>query len=291
MHKIILKLCLITVSWYIVSISFCQSSDYNFVKQQVPLQPVSDTTELNQLESKKKLRSVDFLDGEGRVIQTIIAGVTPDENDLIQTYVFDIAGRQTINYLPFPRATLKSAFVDDPVDKIIQFYEQPSANVASSTFPFVEIEFDNSPINEIVKEGAPGETWTLNGEHAATSHTYGNIEPITNWAVNENGQCSIKGSYYIGSLLVKETSDENKNISREYIDKTGKTILQETLLEYIRVQTYYVYDKKELLRFVLPPLASAKQNPDPKLIYEYNYDDRNRMVRKKLPGAEEIFIV
>ena len=170
-------------------ISFCQSSDYNFVKQQVPLQPVSDTTELNQLESKKKLRSVDFLDGEGRVIQTINAGLTPDENDLIQTYVFDIAGRQTINYLPFPRATLKNAFVDDPVDKIIQFYEQPSANIASSPFPFVEREFDNSPINEIIKEGAPGETWTLNGEHVATSHTYGNVEPSQRWTVSENGQC------------------------------------------------------------------------------------------------------
>ena len=38
-------------------------------------------------------------------------------------------------------------------------------------------------------------------------------------------------------------------------------------------------------------MASAKQNPDPKLVYEYNYDDRNRMVRKKLPGAEEVFMV
>ena len=90
---------------------------------------------------------------------------------------------------------------------------------------------------------------------------------------------------------MKEISDENKNISREYVDKTGKIILKESLLEEIRVQTYYVYDRKGLLRYVLPPLASAKQIPDQKLIYEYNYDDRNRLIQKKLPGAEEVLMI
>ncbi|RLD35609.1 MAG: hypothetical protein DRI73_02255, partial [Bacteroidetes bacterium] len=270
-----------------------QSDDHNYVLSQSPLLPVKDTAELAKLEWNKKQQSLSFYDGEGRIIQKIEPGVTPDGNDMVQTFLYDQANRQTIEYLPFPREkeTLKSAFTEDPVSKLIHFYEQPPDQVASSLYPFVEKEFDNSPVNQIIRQGSPGETWKLNGEHSVKSAAYGNREQVNKWVVSGNGECILDGNYPEGSLYVKEFHDENGNISREFITKGGKTILKEFFLEDKKVQTSYIYDEKGLLKFVLPPLATARLSANPKLIYQYEYDDRNRIIQKQLPGAEVIEMV
>ena len=272
---------------------FTQSEDHNYVLSHVPLLPVNDTAELAQLELSKKQQNLSFYDGEGRVIQKVESGITPNGNDMVQTFIYDQSNRQTIEYLPFPREkeTLKSAFTTDPVSKLINFYEQPPDQVASSLYPFVEKEFDNSPANQVIRQGSPGETWKLNGEHSVKSAAYGNKEPVNKWVINGNGECILDGDYPESSLYVKEFHDENGNISREFITKSGKTIQKESFLEDKNVQTCYIYDEKGLLKFVLPPLATAKLIADPKLIYKYEYDERNRMIQKQLPGAEVIEMV
>lgn len=283
-----LQITLILFLFLLIRSVFSQTEDHNYVISRAPLLPVNDTAALSQLEWNKKQQSVSFYDGEARIIQKVVSGVTPNGNDMVQTFVYDLANRQTTEYLPFPRekTVLKSAYTDDPVSKLIEFYEQAPEQVASSNYPFVEKEFDNSPVNQIIKQGSPGETWKLGGEHSMKSSTYGNKELVSKWIIGSGGECSMDGSYPEGSLFLNETQDENGNISREYRTLGGQVILKESFLENEKVQTRYVYDDKGLLRFVLPPLAVAKNSADPDLIYRYEYDNRNRMIRKKLPGAE-----
>lgn len=52
--------------------------------------------------------------------------------------------------------------------------------------------------------------------------------------------------------------------------------------------TYYIYDQYNNLVCVLPPLAEEKvdTNTIDKLGYQYRYDQKNRLVAKKLPGKE-----
>ncbi|MCO6164563.1 RHS repeat-associated core domain-containing protein, partial [Flavobacterium sp. NRK F7] len=53
--------------------------------------------------------------------------------------------------------------------------------------------------------------------------------------------------------------------------------------------TYYVYDIRGNLSFVIPPLAegASDQSTLDNLGYQYKYDSRNRLVEKKLPGKEQ----
>ena len=48
--------------------------------------------------------------------------------------------------------------------------------------------------------------------------------------------------------------------------------------------TYYVYDDKGNLCFVLQPMYQSSANLD-QYAFQYKYDGRNRCIWKKLPGA------
>ncbi|WP_304437725.1 RHS repeat domain-containing protein, partial [Flavobacterium sp. Leaf359] len=57
--------------------------------------------------------------------------------------------------------------------------------------------------------------------------------------------------------------------------------------------TYYVYDDFGNLAFVLPPISdgSTSQADLDGLCYQYRYDERKRLVEKKLPGKQWEFII
>jgi RHS repeat-associated protein len=66
------------------------------------------------------------------------------------------------------------------------------------------------------------------------------------------------------------------------------------------LSTYYVYDELNLLRFVIPPKAVAQLltnnwqlTPDiiNELCFRYEYDGRKRMIAKKVPGADWVYMI
>jgi RHS repeat-associated protein len=108
-------------------------------------------------------------------------------------------------------------------------------------------------------------------------------------------------TYGNGQLSVTISRDENWHpangcigTTEEYKDKQGHVVLKRTYnLKGSQVQmlsTYYVYDDYDNLAFVLPPAASPDSAWAPNqavlnnLCYQYQYDQRNRMVAKKIPG-------
>lgn len=133
--------------------------------------------------------------------------------------------------------------------------------------------------------------------------------------VNPDLSCvlSQSGAYDEGQLHVTVKKDENwfpgfgrGLTSEEYKDKLDRVVLKRTYMvndttisgvvqSVLRqFSTYYVYDYYGNLAFVLPPSA----NPDRglttandqavlnSLCYQYQYDERNRLVNKRLPGKD-----
>ena len=96
---------------------------------------------------------------------------------------------------------------------------------------------------------------------------------------------------------------------REYTDKDSHVILKKVQLAVSSptlndptqwTQTYYVYDYIGNLRFVFQPelsksLAQGGGNPAASALstgaFVYRYDGRNRMIVKKVPGADSVFMV
>jgi hypothetical protein len=84
-------------------------------------------------------------------------------------------------------------------------------------------------------------------------------------------------------------------------DKEGKIILKRTYDRSNTLNTYYVYDDLGMFRYVIPPLATITTDGSnnsivltadlSNLCYIYRYDKRQRMVVKKLPGADSVLMV
>ncbi len=123
------------------------------------------------------------------------------------------------------------------------------------------------------------------------------------------------GNYYLaGQLTVTVSKDENWKSGRggtieDYKDKEGHVVLKRTF-NYIpavgntpallqMLSTYYVYDDLGNLAYVLPPLSAADNGittaSNQPLIdntcYQYRYDERNRLSRKRIPGKDWEYLV
>ncbi len=118
----------------------------------------------------------------------------------------------------------------------------------------------------------------------------------------------MAGFYPAGQLYKNVTTDEAGHQVVEYKDNEGLTILKKVQLASTPgtahvgwLCTYYVYDYLNLLRFVIPPQAvvlintgsswTIPQSTANALCFRYEYDNRNRMIIKKIPGAGENWMV
>ncbi|MGC4037072.1 MAG: DUF6443 domain-containing protein [Chitinophagaceae bacterium] len=120
--------------------------------------------------------------------------------------------------------------------------------------------------------------------------------------------------YAAGTLYKTVTIDEQKNAVVEYKDIEGKVILKKVQSGTIPTNysgytgflcTYYIYDDLGQLRFVIPPKAvtwllshswSFSQTGGtteviPELCFRYEYDYRQRMIAKKVPGAGWVYMI
>ena len=74
------------------------------------------------------------------------------------------------------------------------------------------------------------------------------------------------------------------NVSYTFTDEMGHVVLTRQMKGSETHDTYYVYDDKSNLCFVLQPMYQSSANLD-LYAFQYKYDGRNRCIWKKLPGA------
>ncbi len=194
--------------------------------------------------------------------------------------------------------------------------------------PYSETVFEPSPLNRIVKQAAPGNDWATGSgheiEYAYGTNTSSDDVRAFEALVTKTTENSIavytpslqsNGAYAAGELSLTITYDENhtagKNHSmEEFIDRQGRTVLKRTYADIdknldgdtddngesqVAHDTYYVYDVYGNLSYVLPPKVTVNNGVNntemAQLCYQYKYDNRNRLVEKKIPGKDWEYIV
>ena len=105
-----------------------------------------------------------------------------------------------------------------------------------------------------------------------------------NYSVSSAGALTSNGGCASGQLSVVKTTDEDLNASYTFTDKMGHVVLTRQMKGSETHDTYYVYDDKSNLCFVLQPMYQSSANLD-LYAFQYKYDGRNRCIWKKLPGA------
>lgn len=261
--------------------------------------------------------NIQYFDGLGRAMQAIAIKASPTGKDIIQHIEYDDFGRQDKDYLPYTATSGSGAFVDPTggiVSAIDNFYPNTAGAIADDDgYPYAERTYDNSPLNRVLEQGAPGSPWqidkvsgvsTFNGNTVRTTYTTNTTNEVRKLTVDVSTNNCTGGasSYYTEeTLFVTQVIDENGHSTREYTDKEGRTILKIVDFGGLNLKTYYVYDDFGLLRYVLPPkLVAAIGSSDVNTIsddifnslaYYYEYDARKRMTMKQIPGAGKLYMV
>jgi RHS repeat-associated protein len=273
-------------------------------------------------------QATQYFDGLGRPLQGVIKEGSiesynqsnPVKKDIVTFNIYDEYGRESLKYLPYVSTTNDGLLKSNPLSEQATFMNQQYGS-QGETFFHSQTDFENSPLNRVNKVLPPGNSW-VGSNRGVTSKYWFNTpaDEVKIWTLTnvQNGWAnySTSTSYQQNTLYKIVTEDEHGNQVIEFKDKGGKVILKKVQLtsspdigngkDYNGwLCTYYIYDDLNNLRCVIQPEAVKKMyeagNWDimnfsggvllNEQCFRYEYDERNRMVMKKVPGSAELWMV
>jgi RHS repeat-associated protein len=239
----------------------------NFIRTSTTFLNASSTTPL----STKQL-----MDGLGRPVSIIRELFTPNNLNQKNNVTYDALGRQDKSYLPFEGTTTN--------------YEATPA-LTPNSYPTYEASPLNRPIRQYAEDGKYMEM-----RYETNDGTVNKYIAVRN--ADGTNTVTFGTPYPAGYLFKTVMLNENWNGSTDvnigrteiYKDKLGRVILTRKCFNigggnYDKVDTYNIYDDYDNLVMVIPPGAYLS---DVALLFQYNYDTRNRLIRKKVPNADWI---
>ncbi|WP_019977081.1 DUF6443 domain-containing protein, partial [Empedobacter brevis] len=272
------------------------------------LEATTDTTKSN-LSTKSRIDKITYFDGLGREKMSIVspkAGLSIEtmalsgqllNPSLATTVTYDGFGRVDREYLPgvVPNLNFTTA---------INYADYPeTSNVYSQK------KYEDSPLNRVLKQGAPGAAWEVNTNRAiGFDYQTNQGDHVLMFGINQNLTNSgnnialtVTETYQNGTLYKTTTTDENGQPIIEFKDKQARVVLKRIRANGKEFNTYYVYDIYGNLACVLPPKLMELVNNSTnvlnyisllkELAYQYRYDDKNRLIEKKLPGKDWEYMV
>lgn len=223
-----------------------------------------------------------YYDGLGRPTEKVEHGVTPDGTNLVHLQEYDGLGRDLRSWLPVK--TRFSFLGASDVSSLVQ--RQYHDSRAYSAFVY-----DGSPLDRVVQEEGVGEDWKnhpVKADYLINTTSF----PLDCkcYHVSMQGELQDKGYYPEGRLKITKTTDEDGRESYEFKNLSDRVVLRRAMLsEKESADTYYIYDYRGNLNFVLSPNYQEESSLD-KYAYQYKYDGRGNCIWKKLPGCEPIYM-
>ncbi|OXG07318.1 DUF6443 domain-containing protein, partial [Flavobacterium araucananum] len=222
-------------------------SNDNFVYTASPKKAVQSAN-YNTLTKDEINQNVTYFDGLGRPVQTIAIGQGGTGQDIITPIEYDGFGRQIKDYLPYAAANGSTSYPKiDPAAAITAAITYYSGKYENAGNPFSEKQLEASPLNRILKQGAPGVPWNMGGGHEikldyqinTSSDAVKFYKATTNWLAGSglyDITLSDQGNYAQKELYKNITYDENTTASPsessgstvEFKNKEGQVILKRT---------------------------------------------------------------
>jgi len=291
----------------------------NFIWNKTYKVPTTDGINANDgsgaVTFEKKTQTFTYYDGLGRPKQKIDFRQTPFATDIITPIVYDGFGRQVKDHLPFYGYSENGHYSDNQA-LISTYFRQQYLDHYGDSIAYSKKQFENSPLNRILKQSAPGKSWEMGSGHEIKFDYLTNVDnEVARYSASAVWSevnklyaisLSLNTSHTAGKLYKTITKDENwtsgtNNSTEEFKDKEGRILLKRTYGTSVvsgvptteKHDTYYVYDQYGNLTYVIPPLVTNALDSGQmaNLCYQYRYDDRNRLVEKKLPGKQWEFMV
>ncbi len=302
-----------------------QTTTENYIKSTIYQVATTD----GNVSEDQKIETITYYDGLERPKQSIAQRAGGNREDLVTPVEYDALGRQPREYLPYPVLNNQGDYHTNVLPTLTSYYYNNFENDRQSSpqiNPYSEKRFENSPLNRVLEQGAPGMDWKINPatdtdhtiKHEYKTNTH---NEVVHFSVNLSGNTPSLislGNYPANQLIKKGIKDENwqpaneaSNITYEFTNKQGQVVLKRNAItqtnggqqDLTYYDTYYIYDDYGNLTYVLSPesveqivysdgsLITGYQTILGDLCYQYKYDYRNRLVEKKLPGKGWEYIV
>lgn len=281
----------------------------NYVHTIIPKEPHPSVEPWYKRSTETVSESVEYLDGLGRVTQHVDINSSPSLKDMVQPYEYDANGRVINQYLPytkdgngyFDKQATRGTDQQYQSSNQYQFY-QVTAGITTDTYPYAKTEYDNSPLNKVIKQGAPGSAWQPDQHPVGFDYLTNVANEVSIWRA-EGNKCIKYGSYEAGKLFISVVVDENCNKTKSYQNQQGQSIYKVTEAKdgSLVTKMYYVYDDFGLLRYILPPMAVdnigqlTTLQPDDDFVkkwcFYYEYNNKHRIIGTKVPGADPLYNV
>ncbi|QMU66530.1 MAG: hypothetical protein GKR88_21055 [Flavobacteriaceae bacterium] len=193
---------------------------------------------------------------------TVLVDTGVVNQDMVTHYEYDVFGRQSKEYLPYPSNSSDGVF--DPIAKegTQQYYQNsyaddfPDITTPININAYSEKVLENSPLGRIYEQTAPGSAWKkgdnlISGKGYSDGHTI-KFEYHTNTATEVKDYSvslsfsnntytptlTANGNYYSQGTLTKTiTKDENwtpakglNHTTEEFKDKSGQVLLKRTYI-------------------------------------------------------------
>jgi len=297
------------------------TSGQNYILTKIFKKPGVTLSTLNsQRTIGEENQTVQYFDGLGRPLQTVQLMASPTYKDIVQHMEYDGFGRESTRYMPYAHSQGNGSYKTGGNGAVINFYSKTTgtdiAGIVRTPNPYAITVFENSPLNRVQEQGAPGAAWqpaanraavamTSTGGHTAVTDYGTNIaSDVKLWSINAAGTGATSSFYSAGKLYKTVTKDENwiqangkQGTVEEYKDFEGRIVLKRIWeTDTKKLETHYVYDDFGDLRYVIPPGYTATTVTDNnadfnELLYAYKYDSRRRAVEKKVPGKGWEYLV
>jgi RHS repeat-associated protein len=303
----------------------------NYIQTWNATSPQNDPAVLITKALKDVKLTTQFMDGLGRPVQTVLrqgSQISGSSSvDWVIPIEYDEFGREQYKYLPFAANNI-SGIIGNPTGttdgafKYRAFQQDSIFNKSvfnNESYFYTKVDFEESPLNRSTRTMAPGNNW-VGASRGITEKYFLNTvaDSVRIWYVsdiaNSFGTYATTTKYSAGQLSKSIIIDENGKQVIEFKDKNDKTILKKIQLTALPdsgagrdhsgwICTYYLYDDLNELRAVIQPkgvelLRANGWNVNygsgiiiNEQMFRFEYDSRQRLIEKKIPGAGPVWMV
>ena len=225
------------------------------------------------------ITDIQYFDGIGRKSVSASNGVNTEGKYVYTMQTYDTNGREYEQWLPAvgSMTTVYPSYSD--------FQSLSNDTYNGDTYGFSQNQYD--ALDRVVTVKGGGGAWHNAGKKVVT-HFDTNLDGSVRRFEANSSDNSLQdmGFYTLGSLSREVVINEDSLISEVYKDFLDRTILERSITADSLYDTYYVYNERNQLSFVLTP-EFQKSGFKEKFGYEYRYDEHGQMVKRMRPQCEE----
>jgi RHS repeat-associated protein len=227
-----------------------QTSTQNYIRTRAPRKAINTNAHLDTLTTDKDsvMTTIQYVDGLGRPLQTVMQRASPLGNDIIQPFEYDEFGREAKKYLPYVSTSATyGSYLPDALTTgrgVKAFYNPTNAGaegkqtngLVRTQYPFAQTGFEASSLNRVVEQGAPGLAWQIPGTPGAGDANSGNNTLRSTFIGNDRTvfDTSNIGNNPGSRIAALYTARINAGASRSLL-RTGDTAVYDANQLYVTI--------------------------------------------------------